>query len=218
MKHVLNQYFDRIYCITVHTFAERHKQVETQLRGIDFQWVFSPLTEWLVPSPQITLSEKSITIGDIAAIQDAKLHRFKRIAIWEDDGILTGGEQEMQTFFDELPANWDCLYMGNSMWSDKIWPIVREPVSENVYRITRGNGSPFTGIQAHVYGRLLNALYRFDQPADFKFNTLFCNRKNTFAPKNFFCFPNSMPDGRYRNRFTDEEWASHIPSYIIHTV
>ena len=102
MRHILNQYFERIYCITVHTFTDRHEQVREQLKGIDFEWIFSPLPEWLSVSPDLSPSEKSLTIGMFNAIQNAKFHKFNRILIWEDDGVLVATEEEIKKFLDGI--------------------------------------------------------------------------------------------------------------------
>ena len=217
MKHVLNQYFDRIYCITVHTFTNRHQQVREQLKGIDFEWAFSPLPEWLSPSPAITPTEKSLTIGIFNAIQNAKFHKFNRILIWEDDGILSATEEEIGNFLGDIPKNWDALYMGGPPWAEKLWPFAHEEYSQHAYRVLHGNGNACLGIQSHVYVRLLNGLSKFNAPADFRLNTLF-KRRNSYAPKKFFSSPNSKPDIRYFNRFTAEELAACGPSYIVHTV
>lgn len=215
--HILNQFFDRIYCVTVHSFTERHEQVRQQLKGIEFEWVLSPPSQSLALRQKITVSEASCVLGHAAAICNARLHNYNRVAIWEDDGILNATEDEIRQFFNEIPENWDFLYMGNSDWADSMWKARIHPYSDHVNRVLWGNGASFMGVNSHIYSELITALLRFGQAADFKYNNI-ATRGNTYGPKKYFSVTNSIPHEKVRYLFSPEQLTSFGPSYISHSL
>lgn len=215
--HILNQFFDRIYVITVHTFTERHEQTKKQLDGIDFEWILSPPSQSLAPRQKITTSEASAILGQASAICNARLHNYKRVAIWEDDGVLNATEDEMKQFFDAIPEKWDFLYMGNSDWADGIWKAKIRPYSAHVNQVLWGNGASFMGVNSHIYSEIIAALLRFGQAADFKYNNI-ATRGNTYGPKKYFSVSNSVPHEKVRRHFTPEQLETYIPSYIVHSL
>ncbi len=217
MKHILNQFFDRIYCITVHTFTDRHKLVKEQLAGVEFEWILSPPSQSLAPRSDITLSETSITLGQASLLQNAKLHGYKRIAMWEDDGIMSATPMEMEAFFNEVPSKWDCLHMGDPTWANSIWPIDVEHYSENVNRVRRGNGCTFMGINSHLFDELSMKFLQFGKATDLKFQDI-SYRGRTYGPKKYFSLPVSMPHERTLHHFTPEQLSTFIPSYVAHSL
>ncbi len=216
MKHILNSYFDCVYCTTVYSFHERHELVKKQLANIDFRWILSPPPQIIQFNENLTSSEISTLIGEMTCIWDAKLNGFRRIAIWQDDGILDATEDEMKQFFDAVPENWDCLYMGNADWTDNIWPPVLVSYSSGINKVICGNGNAFTGIQSHVYDELIETNLKLDRAVDLKYHQVF-NRGNSYGPsKRYFSHTISMPGPKIRHLVPNLE--KYIPSHISHTV
>jgi len=215
MKHILNRFFDKIYCVTVHNFYDRHELVKKQLMGIDFDWIFSPPPQYLMPSDKITPSEMSLIIGHINCIWNAKINGYKKIAIWEDDGVLVANENEIQLFFDNIPNNWDCLAMANATWANDVYGFRKEPVSEYVNRVRWGNGSGFNAIREHIYDDFITIATQFIEPIDFSYYKIF-GRENTYSPsKKYFSDPISMPNEHVLDRVPNHE--RFLSSRIIHT-
>lgn len=215
--HILNKYFDKIYCVTVHNFYDRHTLVKNQLSGISFEWMLSPPAQNLCSSLPLSLSETSLILGHVSCIWNAKLNGYKKIAIWEDDGTLIATEEEMKGFFEELPINWDFLYMANASWNNGIWDNWdnwSSPYSENVRKLKWGTGSGFNAIQHHVYDEFIKQAMRLKDPIDFSYYNMF-NRGNSYRPsKKFFSDPISMPNEHCLSRVSDK--TRFIPSYITH--
>jgi len=215
MKHVLNEYFDKIYCVTVADFHDRHQLVREQLRGIDFEWVFSPPARYVTPLNKLSPSEVSLVLGTVSCIDNAKINGYERIAIWEDDGVIAATEEQMRSFFKELPEGWDCLYMGNASWTSVMKWLRTTPLSPHVNRVEWGTGSSFNAIQARAFDWVKDISLRFDCPLDFSYYQVFA-KGNSYAPaKGFFSDPVSSIDPRPYNP-KPPEGKVFLPSRIVH--
>jgi hypothetical protein len=216
MKHVLNEYFDRIYCVTVHSFHDRHELSKKQLGGIDFEWIVSPPPEVFHPKPPISLSEISCIMGQMLCLWNAKLHGYKRVAIWADDGVMTATEEEIRTFLYSVPQNWDCLYMGNADWTDTFWKPILVPHTEGINKVLNANGNAFMGVQSHVFDALIRMGMQMDRAVDFKYANIL-GRGNSYGPsKRYFCETISIPHEKVRHLVPNLD--KYIPSHISHTV
>lgn len=215
MKHILNEYFDKIYCVTVADFHDRHQLVREQLRGIGFEWVFSPPANYVTATNKLTTSEVSLVLGTASCIDNAKINGYKRVAIWEDDGVFTATEEQMKSFFKELPEGWDCLYMGDSSWATKMGWLRTETVSKYINRVKWGNGSSFNAIQSHIYDLVRETIMRMECPLDFGYYKIF-ERGNSYAPASgFFSDPVSSIDDKPYNP-KPPEGKVFLPSRIVH--
>ena len=147
---------------------------------------------------------------------NAKLHGYQKIAIWEDDGTLIATETDIKRFFDELPSDWDCLYMANASWNDGIWKVHTTPYSEYVSKVSWATGSGFNAVQKHVYDDLLHLFSLMDTSADFNYYKVF-GRGNSYCPsKGFFSDPISAPNEKMLEKVLSPKQYS--PSKIIHTL
>lgn len=216
MAHILNQYFDKIYCLTGHDFYDRHEHAKKHLNGIDFQWVVSFPSVRIAPSPPITETEISTLYGHLFCIWNAKLHGYKKIAIFEDDVVFNVTEEEMKPFFAEVPDNWDFLHMSNPSHAVGIWDWQEwaTPYSEHANKIIWGNGSSFIGIQSHMFDKVIEWSEKCSEPVDFGYFRLFKKGQNTYSPSpKFFCDTISTPHESIRDRFPTEGF---LPSRIKH--
>lgn len=211
---ILNEVFDKIYCVTVHHFFDRHELVKLQLRGVDFQWVFSPPAKLLSPSPHVTLTEQSLIIGHMACLWDAKLKEYDKILIWEDDNKLVVTENEMRKFFDALPEVWDCLYLANAKWNDGIHPVRTTPVSPLINKVFWATGSGLNAVRRHSYDQLLSKMAEFKTPVDYSYYDIFAAGKSYSPAKKYFSDPISMPNEHYLDQV--KNLAGYIPSRINH--
>lgn len=218
MGHILNEYFEKIYCITGHNFDDRHAFMSKSLEGIDFEWIISPPAEHLIAPSGRTQTEMSNILGHASCVWNAKIRGFKRIAIFEDDVTLIATEEEMRPFFSELPDNWDFLYLSNPSWSAGIWDswdTWTKPYSEHVKRVYWGNSSSFNAIQSHVYDVFTTQIVKGLDPGDFTYFKLFQKRNNSFCPaKKFFGDTFSTPHESVIDKFPSDRF---LPSRIQHS-
>jgi hypothetical protein len=215
MKSVFNTYFDKVFCVTCFAFSDRHDLIKSQLKHIDFDWVISPPARLLPNINTLTQSEASLILGHMECIQKSILSGYNRIAIFEDDNVLTAEEDYISKFFDSIPSDWDCLYMANANWNEGIYRVYTTPYSENVNKVTWATGSGLNGIQKHVYMNLLNQMNLFDMPVDKMYYQIF-GRGNSYSPTPYyFSNPISMPTEHIVHLVKD--MSNLIPSRIIHS-
>ena len=193
------------------------KKLVRILKDIEFDWVISPPSASLFNNGHITTSEMSVALGQISVINNARLNGYNKIAIWEDDGVLTATSNEIKSFIDEIPDKWDFLYLGNANWTDKFWPPIVKEYSLHVNKVYRANGCSFIGINSQIYNEILFKLNKLDRASDFKFNDLY-ERGNTYGPKKYFSNTISIPHEKIRHTFSEENLKKFIPSYISHTL
>lgn len=216
--NILNKFFDRIYCITVYDFYDRHEHVKKQLQEVEFDWIFSPPSQFISPPhPPLGPTEISLMLGHMTCVWDAKMKGYEKIAIWEDDGMLIASEDEMQLFFDNVPLDWECLYMGNASWNDEFSHLNRRPISEYVDLILWGTGSSFNAIRSSMYDLFIEEMMKFTDPVDFTFYKLF-ERLRSYSPvKGFFSDPISYPNEHALEKITRSlDVTKYFPAKIIH--
>lgn len=220
MTHILNRYFDKIFVTTCASFHDRHEHMREQLKGIDFEWNISPPSDRVSPFPKRTATETSLILGVCGTLKKAQLHGYKRIAFFEDDIVMKASEEEMESFFNELPENWEYLNMGNPAWALEVpewslWDKWKKPYSKHVNKIVWGNSASFVGIQSHVYTETMERLMTGENPLDFELYYLFQKNKNAYCPsKGWFVDTISEPHESVRERLA--KWGKFLPSRNNH--
>lgn len=218
MPHILNQFFEKIYCITRPEFTDRHDLMEKQLSGIEHEIIYTPDPNEIQCLGSRTPTETSGIYGHLLSIAAAKKHGYQRIAIWEDDNVIISTEDEMKAFFDELPEDWGFLYLANGWWNTGMWDDWgnwSKPVSEHVKQIFWGTCGSLTGIKQPMFDSVVAELQTGKDPCDFSYYHLFRHHKNAYCPaKKFFSDPISSPHESVRNRFDQSRF---LPSRILHS-
>lgn len=131
--HFLQEYFDRIFVVSVPRLSERHKTVEEKLKGLDFDFF------WGTDKLELDMEQAKVkgTYDETAAIQlqrqgkplnsgelaCALSHRsvyfemirnnWHRVLILEDDIVpLEKTIDLLPDTLHELPQNWELVYLG----------------------------------------------------------------------------------------------------------
>jgi glycosyl transferase family 25 len=129
----VNNYFDKIYVITLKRATDRHLHVQQHLQGLDYAlWYGADKMELDIDqlikdglySPALSKKhhdqKKQMHPGEIgcalshfAIYQDVVDHQYKKVLILEDDAVVD--EQQFFLFEEmasELPQNWQLWYLG----------------------------------------------------------------------------------------------------------
>lgn len=133
MFEPLNNFFDKIYVITLQRATDRHLQIQEQLTGLKYSLLYgfdkkNIVVENLVKKNQYNpqeavkkhLMHKQMTTGEIGCAishtmvyQDMIKNNFKKVLVLEDDVVI---DKKNIALFDniknELPANWQLWYLG----------------------------------------------------------------------------------------------------------
>jgi glycosyl transferase, family 25 len=131
--HFLNNYFDKIFVVSVPRFADRHKKVTENLQGLkfDFFWGADKLQLDLenakqngiyddVKARQKQRQGKPLNIGEIACSLSHRMlysemikHKWQRVLILEDDVLPQYDDlNKLPLVIKELPTNWELVYFG----------------------------------------------------------------------------------------------------------
>jgi glycosyl transferase, family 25 len=141
----LNEYFDKIYVITLKRAADRQEMIRSHLEGLDYTFFFGQdKLELDIPALEresvyneklaITNSRynKPMTPGQIGCAcshvkvyEDIIKNNYGKTLILEDDVIVDFTNMAHFNFIiKELPANWNLLYLGYS--NKTISPLKRK--------------------------------------------------------------------------------------------
>jgi glycosyl transferase, family 25 len=131
--NTLQQYFDKIFVVSVHRFTERHNKVQQHLKGLhfDFFWGADKLELNLETAKQngvynegltkqLQRQGKTLNLGELACSLSHRMvyeemikHNWNRVLILEDDVLpLYANLDLLPTAINELPQNWELVYLG----------------------------------------------------------------------------------------------------------
>jgi len=129
----LNQYFDRIFVVSVPRFAERHGHVSERLEGLpfDFFWGADKLAlnagtiqqEGIydeAKAVQLHRHGKPLNLGEVACSLSHRMvyeemikNNWSRVLILEDDVLpLYDQLDQLPVALQELPPDWELVYLG----------------------------------------------------------------------------------------------------------
>jgi glycosyl transferase, family 25 len=130
---LLNQYFDKIYVITLHRATDRQAHIQRELQGLqyDFFWgkdkqefsVEELQQKGLYNEEEARLHHrygKAMQIGQICcSLSHAEVYRdivannHQKVLIMEDDVVIDReGAKKFPQILTEVPADWQVLYLG----------------------------------------------------------------------------------------------------------
>jgi Glycosyltransferase family 25 (LPS biosynthesis protein) len=176
----LNDFFDHIYCMTMHRHSERYKELNKyfidhditveKVYGYDGSRTTFPLTKSVeslrkghsdLKSVKITPQEAAIVFNNKSILMDAIANGYENILILEDDAVFADNfEEEFTKVIEELPENWDLFYLGGLFY----WNMPR-PWKDHLWIAERVLGLHAVGINHTVYETLLNST-NLTEPAD----------------------------------------------------
>ncbi|MBL0146122.1 MAG: glycosyltransferase family 25 protein [Chitinophagaceae bacterium] len=129
----LQNYFDKIFVVTVPRFTERHKKISANLEGLHFEffWGADKLQLNLdtakldgtydeTITKQLQRQGKPLNLGELACALSHKMvyaemvkHNWQKVLILEDDVLpLYNNLHLLKNAISELPDNWELVYFG----------------------------------------------------------------------------------------------------------
>ena len=130
---LLQQYFDKVFVVSIPRFIERHTRVQQHLQGLpfDFFWGADKLQLNLEKAKQdgvydeettkqLQRQGKSLNPGELACSLSHRMvyeemvkHNWDKVLILEDDILpLYENFTALPQAINELPANWELAYFG----------------------------------------------------------------------------------------------------------
>lgn len=129
----LEQYFDKIFVVSVPRFTDRHERVKKNLEGLsfDFFWGADKLElNYDIAKTNGTYDEqkakklqrqgKALNLGEVACSLSHRMiygemvkNNWKKVLILEDDVLpIAESLAELPAALNELPNNWELVYLG----------------------------------------------------------------------------------------------------------
>jgi glycosyl transferase, family 25 len=133
INNLLQQYFDKVFVVSVPRFTDRHKQLEKHLEGLtyDFFWGADKLKlDYNTAKTDGTYDEqmaqklqrqgKALNLGEIACSLSHRMvyeemlkHNWQKVLILEDDILpLYNNLPQLPVVLNELPDDWELVYLG----------------------------------------------------------------------------------------------------------
>ncbi len=129
----LQNYFDKIFIVSIPRFTERHTKVQEHLQGLPFDFFWGADKQQLnidkakqegiydeARTKQLQRQGKSLNLGELACSLSHRMvyeemikHNWQRVLILEDDVLpLYDHLAELPAALQQLPADWELVYLG----------------------------------------------------------------------------------------------------------
>ncbi|MES1198174.1 MAG: glycosyltransferase family 25 protein [Chitinophagaceae bacterium] len=129
----MNEYYDKIYVLSLPRLTERIAYINNALKGLNFEFFFgtdkqtismtdmkqrglystSQYQRFYKRPKEISLGMLCCSLGHLKIYQDIVRNNYKRTLILEDDVLpLEEGLNHFSHIIHELPSDWQLLYLG----------------------------------------------------------------------------------------------------------
>lgn len=129
----LNEYYDKIYVLTLPRLTERMNYIREKLRGLDFEFFFGTdkqhvtmeqlkrqgvystevYRQFYKKPAEISLGMLCCSMGHLQMYEAIVQNGYKKTLILEDDAMpVLENIRQFPTIISELPADWELLYLG----------------------------------------------------------------------------------------------------------
>lgn len=221
-KNILNECFDKVFCITCSEDLNRQKKCIDQFdrHGIDFEFIISVDPIFLKKvTPQtgnvISPEELSLTISHMICMQKSKLYKFEKIVVFEDDFLFNENwEERFRLFFRELPLDWDLLYLGQPEWTINIYDRVVEKISDNVTICKYGCASHFMAFKNTIFEDCINLMLGMTDSVDIYYHKIMTEKKCYSFTGKSFADALSMPHEKYHKIIPNFDQNRYIYSKL----
>lgn len=175
---MLNNFFDHIYCLNLDRRNDRWESVQQEFLKLNIKperisaidgknLKFSMQNDW----SETTKACAAININCIHIFKNAKERGFKNILIFEDDITFDINFNKIfKSAIEQLPENWEMLYLGGCHKND---PIV---FSRNLHKPNNLVQAHAIGFREILFDRIIERLCDLTLPVDEHYDRMGANR------------------------------------------
>lgn len=161
---MINDFFDKIYCLNLDSRTDRWQHCEQQFHKHDL----SVERVSAINGHKLNLHIPGVKTGAIGcslshqlAVRLAKQNRYDSVMVLEDDVEFADNlQQQFSEYIKQIPVNWDIIYLGGNH------QVKPEPISENVSRIRFSYAAHAVAFRHTVYDLLLDLSSNLHNPVD----------------------------------------------------
>ena len=206
---MLNQFFDKIYCINLDRRTDRWEHFINQSHEFNLSNIerISAIDgNDLNPSDynsNLSKGELGLLLTTISIFEKSKKENLEKILILEDDCVFETELYQIQKYFKNLPSDWDMIYFGGNHNLHGNYP---EPVKINDYvkKILYTYSSHMIGFHNKIFDKVLLLSKSNQFPIDIVYSML--QKENncyTFYPR----LSTQLVDfSDIQNKITDYNW------------
>lgn len=173
MSSILNNYFDKIYCINLDSRTDRWKKCSEQFEKMDLSVErFSAIDKNNIYNPtQLSDGQYACALSHLGVMQMAKAQNLNNILIFEDDVVLSNNISEVfEKNIKSVPDDWIMLYLGGSHLNGTVH------VEHDVYRMNASLTTHAYALKGVVLDALANNIENWfttwPQPLDVYYSAL----------------------------------------------
>lgn len=154
---------EKIYCINLDRRKDRWKLIQREflregLRVERFTAIDARDFKTTYPCDN---NNNACTLSHLSLIIRAKYLGLKSVMIFEDDAVLARHFKiNLEACINELPADWNMLYLGAS---HKETPI---KITDRIYRLRKSFCSHGYLLNANMFDVMIESFIKLDQPCD----------------------------------------------------
>jgi len=166
--------FDKVYLINLHRRPDRLcnfiEQVEKHDLG-EFQIFEAFDGDKLNVSSNLLSGEIGIIRSVIGVIEDAIDKNYSKILIVEDDCEFNGNIKNIDSYYSNLPDNWDMVYFGGN---HNIHLNCKEPekINDYIVKLTNTYSAHCIAIKKHMFNVILESIKNYHHPLDVSYHHL----------------------------------------------
>jgi GR25 family glycosyltransferase involved in LPS biosynthesis len=185
---VLNEFFDKIYCINLDSRTDKWEECENifEKKGLIVERVSA-----LQPQPSglghVKDAEKSLKETHKSIIERVKEDGLKNVLIFEDDvefcDLLSdySGESldiRFENSINFLPEDWNVLYLGSGIDTD-----AKSHIGGELYKLGFAHTTHSISINCNFFDTVISQINQSDEPLDIIYSRLMGDNKiYSFSP------------------------------------
>ena len=150
---LLNNYYDKIYVLSLHRASERKGYIDNVLKGLDFEYFWGVDKEetslekiknlglystdqyhlFYKNPEEISLGMVCCSLGHVGIYKDIIRNGYKKTLILEDDVVpIIANLKYFPKIVDELPGDWELFYLGYEKNEEFGW---KQMLKQTIYKI-----------------------------------------------------------------------------------
>ena len=206
---MLNEYFDKIYCINLDRRFDRWKRFVKQsnkfhLTGVErISAIDGNNLNPLDYNSPLSKGELGLLLTVTNIFENAKKENLEKILILEDDCLFENRILNIQKYFENLPDDWDMIYFGgnHNLHGNYPQPI---PVNDYVKKVLYTYSSHMIGFHSKIFDKIISLSKTNQFPIDIVYSML--QKENncyTFYPR---LSTQIIDFSDIQNKITDYNW------------
>jgi glycosyl transferase, family 25 len=167
---MINEYFDKIYCVNLDKRKDRWEQVQKEFKKHNLNVERFSAIEGNpdnIPT-KIVSGHVGCVLSHYNIIKKAEEENLEQILILEDDVVFDENLQEkFKMFITQTPKDWDMLYFGGNHNHEPL-----KKISENVYKVHNTYTTHAYAIRKSVFPVVLKMFPKLSHEVDVMYSVL----------------------------------------------